>query len=447
MKATISAMSAMLAVCILGGAWAGTWYVDGSVPKPGDGTSWEKALRNIQAGIDKAANGDTVIVAQGKYVENINFGGKNIVLRSTDTTNWGVVRSTVIDGNQAGSVVTFAGTEDETCAICGFTIQNGSGTPYSSPAGGTSLGGGGIYGGLWSGPRTRATLENNIVAGNTAQDGGGIIACDGLTQNSLIVGNAAGHADTKWHGGGIFYSHGIIQNNLVAGNSGGCGGGMSHCNAVLRNNIVVGNSGTVEGGGISHLGRAYQGPAGGSMTNCIVRGNTCGSRPEMTDDCVAPTYSCIKDWTSGGLGNMSGNPRFVDPDGPDDDPATYEDNDYRLLPNSPCIDAGINEDWMNGAVDLDGNPRILLGATSITVDMGAYEFKFCVAGITLTSPAGSPELRWHSRQRVRYGVWSCTDLAAAMWNSVATVTSAGDETTWTDSDAASMLKFYRVEIK
>jgi hypothetical protein len=30
-----------------------------------------------------------------------------------------------IDGNQAGSVVTFSGTEDEMCLLAGFTIRNG----------------------------------------------------------------------------------------------------------------------------------------------------------------------------------------------------------------------------------------------------------------------------------------------------------------------------------
>jgi hypothetical protein len=48
----------------------------------------------------------------------------------------------------------------------------------------------------------------------------------------------------------------------------------------------------------------------------------------------------------------------------------FAGGNYRLLITSPCINAGINQDWMVAATDLDGNPRISWG----TVDMGAYEF-------------------------------------------------------------------------
>ena len=101
--------------------------------------------------------------------------------------------------------------------------------------------------------------------------------------------------------------------------------------------------------------------------------------------------------------NIDADPLFVDPDGPDDDPNTWEDNDYRLAPGSPCIDASDNTavplDTLDldgdgdtderTPFDLDGNPRFVQDPftddTGVPdppryrhiVDMGAYEFQFC----------------------------------------------------------------------
>ncbi len=44
--------------------------------------------------------------------------------------------------------------------------------------------------------------------------------------------------------------------------------------------------------------------------------------------------------------------------------------DLRLTDESPCIDEGIFQVWMTGALDLDGRPRIWR-----VVDMGAYEYQ------------------------------------------------------------------------
>jgi hypothetical protein len=51
------------------------------------------------------------------------------------------------------------------------------------------------------------------------------------------------------------------------------------------------------------------------------------------------------------------------------DPLFAAPGDYHLRSDSPCNNAGTNQAWMAGAVDLDGRDRILLG----TVDIGAYE--------------------------------------------------------------------------
>src|SRR5262245_59206898 len=87
---------------------------------------WAKVIHipgdksTIQAGINVASNGDTVEVSPGTYDENINFNGKLVRLVSE-----GGQRVTIIDGNQAGPVVTFSRGESRAALLSGFTIRHG----------------------------------------------------------------------------------------------------------------------------------------------------------------------------------------------------------------------------------------------------------------------------------------------------------------------------------
>jgi hypothetical protein len=503
-------------------AVAATWYVDDSVSASGDGKSWPTAFKKIQKGIDASSDGDTVIVAEGTYVENIVFNGKNIVLRSTEPTNVDLTAKTIIDGNKAGSVVTFDGTEDETCVLEGFTIRNGETYVGGGVDGGTgtlaticynmiiansadSLGGGLAYchglielngiglnaamnfdgGGLCECCGTiqynviyanlapmggglsecydgticgniicnnqapfgggafsdcGGIIEGNSIYGNSAEFGGGgaFTGCEATFQNNIIYGNSAPDG-----GGGAFSGcAGVFQNNLIAGNSAGWvgGGAFEGCEGTYLNNTIYGNSSEFEGGGFSGCD--------GTIRNCIIWANTAPEGNEQLSDCVSPTYSCIQDWTEGGEGNTIEDPRFVDADGPDDNPATYEDNNYRLRADSPCVDKGKNADWMLQVPDLDGNPRIFYGKSSHTVDMGAYELGSWPFRITeVSKPAGNVRLKWNSRPGDTYVIWSCVDLPAQAWGEVGTVASQGTETTWTEQSSTGDEKFYRVEVK
>ena len=110
----------------------------------------------IQAGIDAAVSGaDTVVVAEGTYVENISFGGKNIILTSTDPEEPNVVAATIIDGGGVDTAVRFNGTETSDCKLLGFTITNGYGPGDED--------GGGI-----SGAENNVTVANCIIKDNIA---------------------------------------------------------------------------------------------------------------------------------------------------------------------------------------------------------------------------------------------------------------------------------------
>ena len=70
----------------------------------------------IQAAIDSATHGDEIIVSATTFAEQINFGGKDIVLRSTDPTDPEVVANTIICATRYGIIgrpVIFSGSESE----------------------------------------------------------------------------------------------------------------------------------------------------------------------------------------------------------------------------------------------------------------------------------------------------------------------------------------------
>jgi hypothetical protein len=385
-------------------------------------------FNTIQAAIDYSSDGDVIIVQPGLYQENINFGGKNIILTGTNPVNRAVVDETIIDADGSGPVVTFSGEESPDCVLSGFTITNGAG--YCT--------GGGIRGNGAS-----ATIQYNVISGNRAYPplpipiggglGGGLCNCDGIIRNNIISNNEAENSlNGIGRGGGLFNCNGIIESNIIFGNSAGSGGGLAYCNAVIRNCIITGNKARWgSGGGIAsvtsiisnctiadntaytgggiHVHIAHVGSGGGHTT--ILNSVLWGNNAERGDDValVGPevgkqlgpaildvNYCNIRggrqriyvyddyilNW---GPGNIDADPCFVQPgywvhkDDPDiilepnDVNAVWNNGDYHLSLDSPCIDTGdpcfVPEP---NETDLDGKPRII----GPFVDMGAYEFNY-----------------------------------------------------------------------
>ena len=208
--------------------------------------------KTIQDGIAAANDGDIVLVHPGTYVENINFNGKLIVVGSLfyTTQDPSYIEQTVIDGNEAGSVVTFVSGEDNTVVLCGFTIQNGLGTITEIIPGEFHLAGGGIFIIDYSSP----VITNCIIMNNSrAFAGGGIYLqnyCNPTIYQCTIKDNEAmgpggGIGFTNWCGGYICNS--TINNNCA----GGYGGGIHCFNAsypTFEECSIISNSATYGGG-------------------------------------------------------------------------------------------------------------------------------------------------------------------------------------------------------
>ncbi len=192
----------------------------------------------IQSAIDAAGDGAEIVVSPGRYIENTNMKGKNVTLRSTDPTDPAIVASTILDGSHYGSVVTFAGTENESCLLSGFTITNGF---YSR--------GGGINGNSCHVTIAYNVVENNLTSGTpppipipgwgTSAAGGGIASCDGLIHHNVIRNNGS---DGK--GGGMSSCDGVIQQNRIEGNWAVGGGGLANCYGTVVDNDIVRNVST-----------------------------------------------------------------------------------------------------------------------------------------------------------------------------------------------------------
>lgn len=390
-------------------------------------------FNNIQAAINDANEGDTIIVGEGRYYENIRFGGKDIVLRSSYPTDSSVVEKTVIDGRFLDSVVMFAGTESAACVLAGFTISNGRHLRYLNDSRGGGIYGNGTLATLehnvisrnWAVPEIAigigrgggiydcdGTIRFNVVAKNFVQGddmgrayGGGLYGCDGLIQDNVIVGNysygaGGGLSDchgsiernTVWNndahgwGGGLFYCNGSVRDNLIGANwATWGGGGLSHCSGTVARNEVLGNGGE-KGGGMY-----YDGSPAPAVVQCTFAGNTgqggavyVASGSRVLHNCIVwgnqPDEIYVLGGSVGvtysdikggwpGTGNIDADPCFADPNTGD---FHLKSQGGRYDPNSQ---AWVQDDVTSPCIDA-GDPMSPVGLEPFPnggiINMGAY---------------------------------------------------------------------------
>ena len=265
----------------------------------------------IRHAINEAGSGDHIVVGEGVYFENISFNGKNITLSSTDPNDPNVVAATIINGDN--HAVTFAGGQDASCVLAGFTITDANVAVYCSDA--------------------SPAIVDCIITGNSGpgieiQNGGNpaIINCE-------IIRNNGPGIQMRKHAAGrkVTYNYATVTNCLIAENG----------QYGIEDGIITITNCTIVLNGL--CGISSHEP---TVTNSIFfYNNSDGVQIDSHIDATV-TYSDVQGgWP--GQGNIDADPFFVEvgfwntngtPKDATDD--FWVSGDYHLLVDSPCIDTG-----------------------------------------------------------------------------------------------------------
>ena len=305
---------------------AATHYVDASGANPlSPYTNWITAATNIQDAVDASTDSDLVLVTNGVYFS----GGK---VMAGDLVNRVALSNAITVQSVNGPWVTTilgAGATNGTSAVRCAWLTNGASLVGFTLTGGATRTSGDAFslesgGGIWC-ASTNALLANCVIVSNTAFQYGAAVY-QGTILNSFITSNT---------------NHFTIQGAAYK--------------SVLNSCTVVSNG-------------AYGVTLAPAMTNCIIYynypANIFGTGGAFSHCCTTPSLS--------GTGNFTNAPEL------------FADN-VHLLPNSPCVGAGVNiglvtdifgNTWSNppsiGCAEWDPAPAVTSPQIQLTGDPAGF---------------------------------------------------------------------------
>lgn len=303
----------------------------------------------IQAAVDAASAGETVLVADGVYTgrgnRDIDPAGKLLVIRSEHGPSACIIDCQATPTDPHRAFVIQSG-ETRALRVEGFTIRGGDTLP-----------------GAIADPFNGGAIQ--------------ILGCSPTISNCVFTQN-----ESACWGGAVYSAHGgspLIESCLFVENHSGDDGGGFFCwngaSPVIVSTVFVRNTADVQGGAIANFGwnerpmmlvnvtiHDNYAPFGAAIANWgttsvehSIVWNNRSDGGAITGNTTLAVSNCDVEGGHPGTDNIDVDPLFAK-DG------------YHLLASSPCIDAGA-ANVMAGAFDVDGHPR----AMGSGADLGADE--------------------------------------------------------------------------
>jgi hypothetical protein len=296
----------------------------------------------IQAGINAAVSGDTVLVSPGRYGEHLNFLGKNIVVKSEQGP--GVTRLTKLDYHSRYPLVKFISGEDPGATFEGFWAESSFTAPAvlienSSP-----------------------TLKGNTFFDNVSSDGAAVEVRGGAAYvyDNFFWSNEGLQSGAIWcdqarlvaSGNRFYTNHGQYITSVIYINN--SANSLIHHNILFQNNIATGTQATVFlrncinsqvynndfFANFDAVALRYTGCVNLRIINNIITWNSGnGIKADSSLSCTVQYndiyYSHYLDYegVTPGPGSISADPLFRNTDG-------WSNDFCALSSGSPCINTG-----------------------------------------------------------------------------------------------------------
>ena len=242
---------------------------------------------DLQAAVNGASSGDTVLVQAGTYEGNFTMkDGVYVSGGWNEDFTAQTEHASILDAKQSGRVLNQPENFDTLTTWENFTIQNGKLKAIAAD----KLGAGVAL--MKKGRVINCLVQNNTFDYSGNCMGGGIGQETGDKNDTCAI-NCVVRYNTATHGGGVRI-RGVILNSTIEYNESSNNGGGLYLQAGSAYNCIITNNVSLSGGGgVDMFGT-------GSLVNCLVANNTAGnvgglsmrSSSRDTDDSGSDIINC-----------------------------------------------------------------------------------------------------------------------------------------------------------